>query len=151
MPFNNRKSMPTTAVKASSSSYRLKKLFLIAFPLVVACGGVVRWHVGELGISSLQAVSSHLYVPCIFHWLTEWDCPGCGITRSLISMYLWSPRLSFYFHPLGPVIFLSAAFYWASHFSRRAENCWRHGREFFRTHAYTVLIVVAAWGVLRNF
>ena len=33
-----------------------------------------------------------LYIPCIFHFLTNLYCPGCGITRMFLSIF----RLNFY-------------------------------------------------------
>lgn len=39
-------------------------------------------------------------MPCLFHMLTGWYCPGCGGTRALFFLLTGHPLLSFLFHPL---------------------------------------------------
>lgn len=125
--------------------------FLWMYPLVLLSGLLLRGHLGDVNISSLQTASEVFYVPCVFHWFTDWECPGCGITRSLIAMYLWHPTLSFYFHPLGPIIAFLTLFYWFSLLHKRIEDMWAQMMRWFGCYAYSALAVVLVWGVLRNF
>ena len=48
---------------------------------------------------------------CVFHNLTGWPCPGCGLTRSWVSMAHGHFAGAFTWHPLGPVLFLGALSY----------------------------------------
>lgn len=43
---------------------------------------------------------------CLSRSLLHIPCPGCGITRSLQSLWLGNLELSFQFHPLGIPVFL---------------------------------------------
>ena len=48
---------------------------------------------------------------CVFHNFTGWPCPGCGLTRSWVSMAHGQFASALVWHPLGPLLFLSALFY----------------------------------------
>ena len=48
---------------------------------------------------------------CLFHNLTGWPCPGCGLTRSWVSMAHGHFADAFVWHPLGPLLFSSALIY----------------------------------------
>lgn len=41
-----------------------------------------------LGLLAYYIFSSitHIYIPCIFHLITGFYCPGCGVTRMLIAI-----------------------------------------------------------------
>lgn len=99
-------------------------------------------------ISSIEVLSHNSPFACIFHSLTHWDCPGCGLTRSLLSFFSGSISLSFYFHPLGPVIGLYCCYVFAI--------SWRRGFKFRSVSVYpkkwalSLLCIVISWGVLRN-
>ncbi|MCC6137139.1 MAG: DUF2752 domain-containing protein [Bdellovibrionaceae bacterium] len=110
-----------------------------------------RFYMGEISPLQIQNGASRLYIPCIFHWLTELDCPGCGITRSLMALYLWSPQWSFYFHPLGPILGLLSFFYWLSFGFEFIEKICCAGQAFFNRHSMSFLLVILAWGIFRNF
>ena len=40
---------------------------------------------------------------CPFRLLTGLPCPGCGLTRSLVSLLHGDLTAAVYFHPLGPI------------------------------------------------
>jgi len=42
---------------------------------------------------------------CTFHRLTGWNCPGCGLTRSFVSLAHGQLHRAFHFHALGVVLF----------------------------------------------
>jgi hypothetical protein len=44
---------------------------------------------------------------CLFHRVTNLPCPGCGMTRSLVSCAhgLWAQAVTY--HPLGPLLFIA--------------------------------------------
>jgi hypothetical protein len=49
---------------------------------------------------------------CMFYNLTSLPCPGCGLTRSFCSIAKGQLFLSFYFHSLGPLMFIGTLFAW---------------------------------------
>ena len=58
-------------------------------------------------------------IPCLFHELTGFYCPGCGGTRAVLALLAGHPVLSFLYHPLVPycalvalVFAVSYAIYW---------------------------------------
>ena len=42
-------------------------------------------------------------IPCLFHELTGFYCPGCGGTRAVLALLAGHPILSFLYHPLGVI------------------------------------------------
>lgn len=46
---------------------------------------------------------------CPYHRLTDHDCPGCGMGRSLAALAAGSPAASIAAHPFGPALALAAA------------------------------------------
>ena len=48
---------------------------------------------------------------CAFHDLTGLPCPGCGLTRSWVSLAHGHWREALVWHPLGPLLFLTALCY----------------------------------------
>ena len=49
---------------------------------------------------------------CLFYHLTGLPCPGCGLTRSFVSLGHGRFWESLHWHPLGPVLFLLCALLW---------------------------------------
>lgn len=43
---------------------------------------------------------------CLFHYLSHFDCPGCGLTRSFISLSHGHFLQAIRFNALGPVVYL---------------------------------------------
>ncbi len=48
---------------------------------------------------------------CAWHHFTGLPCPGCGLTRSWVCMAHGQFADAFVWHPLGPILFLSALIY----------------------------------------
>lgn len=48
---------------------------------------------------------------CLFHRTTGWDCPGCGMGRSLAHVSYGDLAGSFSWHPFGIPLLLGAVFF----------------------------------------
>ncbi|MBO5336261.1 MAG: DUF2752 domain-containing protein [Lachnospiraceae bacterium] len=69
--------------------YRIKQVLiggLLLFLLGVAYGLFVK--------------TTGLAIPCIFHLITGWKCPGCGVTRMCVALLQMDIRGAFYWHPM---------------------------------------------------
>lgn len=90
-----------------------------------------------------------LGIPCFFHEITGYYCPGCGITRSLVSLL----HLDFYqalrYNALTPMFLILAYFY-----IKGEINFYLKGKtEKFpiRNEILIVLLILTiTYGVLRN-
>ena len=45
------------------------------------------------------------FILCPFRFLTGVECPGCGVTRSFLSLGLGDLSMASYFNPFGPILF----------------------------------------------
>ena len=69
---------------------------------------VGRWVSGGLllGAAFLPTGTIHQGpVLCVFRYLTDINCPGCGITRALVHFCHGEFTLAFQFHLFGPFLF----------------------------------------------
>lgn len=37
-------------------------------------------------IYAIWCITTHLYIPCVFHLITGLKCPGCGVTGMMVSL-----------------------------------------------------------------
>ena len=102
-----------------------------------------------LGYGLWVALSGH-GLPCLFHRITGWLCPGCGMSRVMGALLRLDLPAAFSYNLLWPLyggyvlfVFLSAAIPYVRHgkanLSPRPQ--WIH---------WAVLGVVLVYGVLRN-
>ena len=68
---------------------------------------------------------------CISRMIFHTPCPGCGMTRSLQSIWHGNFTLAFRYHPLGPPLFLLClAVVCHSILSSRSSTVYQAGRAF---------------------
>lgn len=62
---------------------------------------------------------------CVFHNVTGYPCPGCGMTRSVVAFAhgLWAQ--SIFYHPLGPIAFAIIAGLTSYHFAKLLRPQWQ--------------------------
>ena len=62
---------------------------------------------GIFALSFLLTVDGVMRIPlCLFHLMSNLDCPGCGLTRSFISISHGDLLSAVRFNALGPVLYI---------------------------------------------
>jgi len=91
---------------------------------------VLRWSLAVVGIAAPIAIG--VWVPvsagptlCTFRNLTGYDCPGCGLTRSVVAFLHGDLGGSLRAHPLGAILFVGFLALWGS-----ALVVWARGGRF---------------------
>ncbi len=62
---------------------------------------------GEVQVEIFGAVLPEL---CLWRRVLGWNCPGCGITRSFVSLAHGDFAAAWRFHLAGPALFMAVAF-----------------------------------------
>lgn len=57
------------------------------------------------GIWNLES-AAQFFPPCIFHAVTDIDCPGCGMTRAFLCLAQGDFAKAMAFHPFSPLLAL---------------------------------------------
>lgn len=89
-------------------------------------------------------------IPCVFHLITGLQCPGCGMTRAVISIAHGDIGQAFEYNALSvtlvPVVIIYLCY--------RGIRYIRDGREEFRAweivFLLTGLIIAIGYGIIRN-
>ncbi len=86
---------------------------------------------------------------CVYKNITGYPCPGCGMTRSTISLFAGRIIESFFFNPLAIVVNIMAivAFFWMV--ADLAQNKARFDI-FIRRKIHPVLLILIIALVLAN-
>ena len=87
------------------------------------------------------------YIPCIFHKITHLYCPGCGITRMIMSIF----KLNFYqAFRYNPLLFIMMPFL-ISYETIYYIN-WIHDKNYTipKKIWYILLIITILFTILRN-
>ena len=112
-----------------------------------------------LGVLSLIALvclyfllfQSKVVIPCIFHQITGFYCPGCGITRMMFSLLKLDFYQAFRFNPL---LFISLPFIIVLLTDFVFQ--WIRGKDNYlyrkiNDRAWIVLLIITiAFGIIRN-
>lgn len=91
-------------------------------------------------------------IPCVFHLVTGFQCPGCGLSRMLIALvklrFIDAFRMNRCLFCLLPV-FAVLIVYWTMKYLTGRKSSVKAVR--VETVLYSVLIVILiAWGIVRN-
>jgi hypothetical protein len=119
------------------SAVQKKKLRTLC---IVLCAGIVYYIVTQ--VTSFR-------VPCPFYTLTGYLCPGCGVTRMILSLARLDFRAAFSYNPalmcLIPV--------WLAGFVVHLiwkPRCLSKDGWLFNAGAYGTIAVLLVFGVVRN-
>ena len=93
---------------ADSNTRSLDPLRVAAGLLLAAVGAAALCHLG-FGFDVHE--HAHLFPSCLFKTVTGLDCPGCGMTRSLLALSQLELGAALRMHPGGPLLVLAAGAY----------------------------------------
>ncbi len=93
----------------------------------------------------------NIVIPCFFHKITGWYCPGCGITRMFSSLAQFDFYQAFRYNPL---LFISLPFVFICIIDITVHWLLDKNTWFFHKLSnkfwIVLLVVVLIYGVLRN-
>lgn len=87
------------------------------------------------------------YIPCIFHKITHLYCPGCGLTRMILSIF----KLNFYqAFRYNPLLFIMMPFIITYEIINYLK--WIQDKSFIISKKiwYILLIITIIYTILRN-
>lgn len=91
------------------------------------------------------------HMPCLFHLLTGWYCPGCGGTRAVKYLLQGNFMMSLQYHPLVlytvAAVLVKAAAFAAAKALKRREYSPGHGKLL----VYGALVVVIVNWCVKNY
>jgi len=85
----------------------------------------------------------HFSIPCLFHEITGFYCPGCGITRMLFSLFRLEIYQAFRYNPLVFILFFSYIFY-------KILQLFDNKIIIKEKYIMILLVIVIVYGILRN-
>ncbi|GAB6991059.1 DUF2752 domain-containing protein [Paenibacillus pini] len=102
---------------------------------------------GSLGVGALLYLKvwlpvTNIGIPCVFHELTGLYCPGCGMTRVILSLLRLDGVQAFRYNPL---VFILLPLY-VMYFITQKKQMNRTSNGIMAV----MLIVTLAFGLLRN-
>lgn len=89
-------------------------------------------------------------IPCVFHLITGWQCPGCGATRMLLSLLRRDWKGAFHYNPALMVLLPMLAL-WAVPLLRQylLEGTWHTSKKQNRM-LWGMTTAFLLFGILRN-
>ena len=90
-----------------------------------------------------------LGIPCVFHAITKLECPGCGVTRMLISIVKLDFISTFWYNPF---LFITGPFLIAYLIACEVKFI-KHGNRNmgkWQIFMYVELALALLYGILRN-
>ena len=93
----------------------------------------------------------HIGIPCIFHRITGFYCPGCGMTRAIFSLLNLNLKhairnniLVVLVMPFIVIYIINYAYIWINNLKKDPSKI------FPKWLWYTLLIITILFGIIRN-
>lgn len=90
----------------------------------------------------------NISIPCLFHEITGFFCPGCGITRMFFSLLELNFYQAFRFNPLVFILIILGVIYWL--IKLLIKKFLNISIVIPNNVYYILLIIVIIFGILRN-
>ena len=92
-----------------------------------------------------------LVMPCLFHTLTGFYCPGCGGTRAIFAFFQGDFLISFFYHPFVMYGIGVGGYFMGTHtIQRLLGNRWKFTMKFRNFYLWMALILICGNFLLKN-
>lgn len=91
-----------------------------------------------------------LYIPCVFHEITNLYCPGCGVTRMLLSLIKGQFYQAFRYNPLLFTMLPVFTFLLIDYLYNSQKNKKSLYQKIPNKIWIILLIIIIIYGVIRN-
>ena len=92
----------------------------------------------------------HIYIPCFIHRITGFYCPGCGVTRMLLSMLKLDFYRAYLYNKLLFILSPFALFLFLDYIYSMIKNKNPLYKNINNKVWYLLIIILVIYGVLRN-
>ena len=96
---------------------------------------------------NFEATFNSFSPPCLFHLLTGFDCPGCGMTRAFLRLAHGDVRGAWLLHPFSPFLaLLLLCLAWGP------KGIWSAMRQSVLAHRFAsvAVIILLTWWLLAK-
>lgn len=92
----------------------------------------------------------HIFIPCPIHSLTNLYCPGCGITRMLLSLCKLDFYQAFRYNPLAFIMLPIFIFYFIDYIISLFKNKKALYTKINSKVCIVLIIIFIVYGIARN-
>ena len=92
----------------------------------------------------------NIYIPCLFHKITNLYCPGCGVTRMFISLLKGNLYQAFRYNMLIFILTPFLMFFIFDYIISRKKQSNALYEKIPNTIWYILIIVLVIFGIIRN-
>ena len=92
----------------------------------------------------------NIYIPCLFHKITNLYCPGCGVTRMIISLLKGNLYQAFRYNMLIFILTPFLMFFIFDHIISRKKQRDALYEKIPNSIWYILIIVLVIFGIIRN-
>ncbi len=92
----------------------------------------------------------NIYIPCLFHKITNLYCPGCGVTRMIISLLKGNLYQAFRYNMLIFILTPFLMFFIFDYIISRKKQRDALYEKIPNSIWYILIIVLVIFGIIRN-
>jgi hypothetical protein len=99
----------------------------------------------------LPGILARYAMPCMFHTVTGFYCPGCGGTRAVFALLRGKLLQSFLYHPIVLYTVILGGWFMLSQTIERVSGRKRPwGMRFHEGYLWTALVIILAQCLIKN-
>lgn len=92
----------------------------------------------------------NIYIPCLFHKITNLYCPGCGVTRMIVSLLKGNLYQAFRYNMLIFILTPFLMFFIFDYIISRKKQRDALYEKIPNSIWYILIIVLVIFGIIRN-